>query len=109
MTSAAMTAVSGCKAGAMALRFEIKKPGIKWTGVAVDLVGAATGGGTSGHYTGKTKVVAFNDAGKQRILQSVDSERIAEDRRVAIQNDYQLLSIEAWCRKYEVPTEFAEG
>jgi len=93
----------------MALRFEIKKPGVKWTGVAVDLVGTATGGGTSGNYTGKTRVVAFNEAGKHRILQAVESERIAEDRRMAIQKDYELLGMEAWCRKYEVPISFAEG
>jgi hypothetical protein len=93
----------------MALRFEIKKPGVKWAGVAVDLVGAATGGGTSGNYTGKTKVVAFNEAGKHRILQAVDSERIAEDRKVAIQKDYELLGVKAWCTKYDVPTSFAEG
>jgi hypothetical protein len=93
----------------MALRFEIKKPGIRWAGVAIDLVGAATGGGTSGSYTGKTKVVAFNEAGDDRILQTVDSERIAEDRRAAIQRDYELLSIEAWCRKYDVLISFAEG
>jgi hypothetical protein len=33
---------AGCKAGGMALRFETKKPGVQWAGVALDIVGAAT-------------------------------------------------------------------
>jgi hypothetical protein len=82
----------------MALRFETKKPGIRWGEVALDLVGAANGGRV-GSYLGKAKVVAFNEAGKHRVLEAVDSEQVAEDRRVAIQRDYDLLSIEAWCEK----------
>jgi hypothetical protein len=92
----------------VALRFETKKPGIQWVGVALDLVGAATGGGTSS-YSGKAKVVALNDAGKHRVIEALDSEQIAEDRRAAIQRDYDLLGTEAWCQKYDVPTSFAEG
>jgi hypothetical protein len=51
----------------------------------------------------------FNEAGKHRVLETVDSEGVADDRRVAIQRDYDLLSTEAWCEKYDVPTSFAEG
>jgi hypothetical protein len=57
----------------------------------------------------EAKVVAFNDAGKHRVLEALDSEQIAEDRRTAIQKDYDLLGTEAWCQKYDVPTSFAEG
>lgn len=92
----------------MALRFETKKPGVQWVGVALDLMGAATGGGISG-YSGKAKVVAVNEAGKHRLLEAVDSEQAAEDRKRAIQRDHELLSIETWCDKYDVPISFAEG
>jgi hypothetical protein len=101
--------IAGCKAEGIALRFETKKPGIQWAGVTIDLMGAATGGGTSSSYSGKAKVVVFNEAGKHRVLETVDSEGVADDRRVAIQRDYDLLSTEAWCEKYDVPTSFAEG
>jgi len=77
--------IAGCKAEGMALRFETKKPGIQWAGVTIDLMGAATGGGTSSSYSGKAKVVVFNEAGKHRVLETVDSEGVADDRRVAIQ------------------------
>lgn len=92
----------------MTLRFETKKPGIQWAGVAVDLAGAAFGGGIS-NYSGKAKVVAFNEAGKHRVLEAVDSEQAALDRMAAIQRDYDLLSAEAWCDKYDVPISFAQG
>jgi hypothetical protein len=100
--------LAGWKTVGVALRFETKRPGIQWVGVTLDLVGAATGGGTSS-YSGKAKVVAFNDAGKHRVIEALDSEQIAEDRRAAIQRDYDLLGTEAWCQKYDVPTPFAEG
>ena len=57
----------------------------------------------------EAKVVAFNEAGKHRVLEAVDPDQTAEDRMVAIQRDYDLLSTEAWCEKYHVPTSFAEG
>jgi hypothetical protein len=91
------------------LRFETKKPGVQWAGVALDIVGAATGGGMSSSYSGKAKVVAFNDAGKHHVLEAVDTEEVAEDRRAAIQRDYELLGLQAWCQKYDVPPRFAEG
>ncbi len=93
----------------MALRFETKKPGVHWTGVALDIVGAATGGGMSSNYSGKAKVVAFNDSGKHHVLEAVDSEQMAEDLRAAIERDYELLTSEAWSEKYHVPVSFVEG
>ena len=80
----------------MALRFETKKPGVHWTAVALDIVGAATGGGMRSSYSGKAKVVAFNDSGKHHVLEAVDSEQMAEDLRDAIERDYELLSAQAW-------------
>lgn len=94
--------------GRMALRFETKKPGVQWAGVALDIVGAATGGGMSSSYSGKAKIVAFNDAGKHHVLEAVDTEEVAEDRKAAIERDYELLSLETWCQKYNVPRRFAE-
>ena len=95
--------------GRVALRFETKKPGVQWAGVALDIVGAATGGGTSSSYSGKAKIVAYNEAGKHHVLEAVDTEAVAETRRAAIERDYELLSLQAWCEKYSVPTRFAEG
>jgi len=92
----------------MALRFETKKPGVHWAGVALDIVGAATGGGMSSDYSGKPRVVAFNDAGKHHVMDAVESEEFAEDRRAAIERDYELLSLQTWCEKYGVPIRFAE-
>ncbi len=93
----------------MALRFETKKPGVQWAGVALDIVGAAIGGGMSSSYSGKAKIVAFNEAGKHHVLEAADTEELAEDRMAAIERDYDLLSLQAWCEKYKVPTAFAEG
>jgi hypothetical protein len=95
--------------GGVALRFETKKPGVQWAGVALDIVGAATGGGMSSRYSGKAKIVAFNEARKHHVVGAADSGELAEDRRAAIERDYELLSIQAWCQKYKVPTRFAEG
>jgi hypothetical protein len=92
----------------MALRFEVKRPGIQWVNVAADLATAAAGGGVS-NYSGKAKVIVFNGAGKHRVLESVDSEREAEERMSAIQRDSELLSTSAWCEKYDVPLSFAQG
>jgi hypothetical protein len=39
----------------MALRFETKRLGVQWAGVALDIVGAATGGGMSSGYSGKRR------------------------------------------------------
>jgi hypothetical protein len=100
--------LAGWKTARVALRFETKKPRIQWVGVALDIVSASTGGGTSS-YSGKVKVVAFNDAGKHRVIDAMDSDQDAEVRRVAIERDYDLLGTEAWCQKYDVPTSFAEG
>jgi hypothetical protein len=58
--------------------------------------------------TGKAKVVAFNDAGKHHVLEAVGSEAMAEDRKTAIERDYKLLGLEAWCEKYNVPKRFVE-
>jgi hypothetical protein len=92
----------------MGLRFETKKPGVRWAGVALDIAGAATGGGMSNNYSGKAKVVAFNEAGKHHVMVAVESEQVAEDRKSAIERDYELLSLQAWCNKYDVPRRFAE-
>jgi hypothetical protein len=92
----------------MPLRFETKKPGVHWAGVALDIVGAATGGGMSSDYSSKAKVVAFNGAGKHHVIEAVESEELAEDRLAAIERDYELLSLQAWCQKYDVPRRFAE-
>jgi len=92
----------------MSLRFEIRKPKIQWVNVVGDLVGAATGGGTSSNYSSKAKVMAINDAGRRRAVGAADSEQSAEDRMVAIQADYESLSISMWCQKYDVPDSFAQ-
>lgn len=52
-----------CETGDMGLRFETKKPGIRWATVALDIGGAAYGGRPSSNYSGKAKVVAFNESG----------------------------------------------
>jgi hypothetical protein len=91
------------------LRFETKKPGIHWVGVAADILGAATGGGMSSDYSSKAKVVAFNEAGKHHVMEAVDSEDMAEDLMAATERDYALLTIEAWCEKYDIPMSFADG
>lgn len=93
----------------MALRFETKKPRVQWAGVALDIVGAATGGGMSSDYFGRARVFAFNEAGKHHVMEAVESEEVAEDRRAAIERDYERLSLLDWCEKYDLPRRFAEG
>jgi hypothetical protein len=92
----------------MALRFETKKPGVAWTRVALDVAGAAAGGTMSSGYSGNAKVIALNQAGKHHVLEAVESEEVAEDRRTAIERDYDLLGLQSWCEKYNVPRRFAE-
>lgn len=63
----------------------------------------------SSDYSGKAKIVAFNEAGKHHVMEAVDTQEVAEARRAAIERDYELLSVQAWCEKYNVPTRFAVG
>ena len=77
--------------------------------MALDLVIAAGGPPQASDYSGKVKVLAVNDAGTHRLVEAVDSEGEAEERLVVIQRDFELLSIPAWCKKYDVPISFAEG
>ncbi|HZM53496.1 MAG TPA: hypothetical protein VFC03_00540 [Acidimicrobiales bacterium] len=94
----------------MALRFVTTKAKVRWGKVALDLVvGAVFGDVVSNSYSGNAKVVATNDSGKHRVVESVDTEQSVEDRMAIIQSDYDLLSTQAWCEKYGVPVPFAQG
>jgi hypothetical protein len=42
-------------------------------------------------------------------METVDSEEVAGERSAAIARDYELLSVEGWCKKYHVAAGFAEG
>jgi hypothetical protein len=53
--------------------------------------------------------MAVNDAGHFQVVEAVHPKLSVEDRIAEIQNDYDLLSTQAWCEKYNVLVPFAEG
>jgi hypothetical protein len=94
----------------MALRFVTTESKTRWDKVALDLVlGNLLGGGVVSSYASNPKVVAVNDAGQAKVIETVDTALSVDDRLDDIQRDYDLLSIEEWCEKYDVPVPFAEG
>ena len=54
-------------------------------------------------------VVVVNRLGQERRLEKFDSNEEADARAERVQADLEILGLESWCKKYNVPLEFAKA
>jgi hypothetical protein len=87
------------------LRFEVTKPRLAWSKVALDLAFAGPNSGASDYNKGST-ITLFNSNGDHRRIAQLPTEQEARDKVEAMQRDLELFSTHAWCEKYEVPVSF---
>jgi hypothetical protein len=86
-------------------------------GLVVDVISAVTSPGAgppTSSGSGKSvkrypEVAAYNSAGVRRVLSVMDTDEEARDLASAVEDDYQSMEIQEWCRQYRVPLSFVDN
>jgi hypothetical protein len=76
------------------------------------LLNTSMGGTTASAEDGISRwpsVVVVNRLGQERRLEKLESNDEAEVRAERVQADLEILGLEAWCEKYDVPLAFARA
>jgi hypothetical protein len=105
------------------LRFEVKTAEYHGSGpAALGLVGGlvnallsngsgpagGSGGTSSGTIRKYPEIAVYNSIGRRRVLDVLDTDEEAERRAAVIEEDFRVLDIVQWCKRYDVPLSFAE-
>jgi hypothetical protein len=54
-------------------------------------------------------VVVVNRLGQERRLEKFESNEEADARAQRVQADLEILGLESWCERYDVPLKFAKA
>jgi hypothetical protein len=55
------------------------------------------------------EVAVYNWLGVRRVLEVTDTDEQAEERADVVQDDFETLSLDEWCDRYDVPSSFVTG
>jgi hypothetical protein len=99
------------------LQFSVVKSKINWGTYFRDLMkpmfgGAASESATVGFesYSGKgPSVVAKNSRGETRVIAVFKKPQEAKDQAAVIEQDFNSLTRDVWCERYDVPLDFISG
>jgi hypothetical protein len=91
------------------IRFEVTKQKISWGAYLQDLMRPKFGGGFKSYSGRGPSVVAENEAGEKRVIETTKTIEEARDRVAAIELDFKTLSAAEWCDRYDVPASFLAG
>jgi hypothetical protein len=83
-----------------------KSAWIKYWVLGLLNVGTGGAGSAENGISHWPSVVVVNRRGEQRRLEKFDSNEKADARAERIRVDLQILGLEAWCERYDVPLEF---
>ena len=76
------------------------------------LLNTSMGGTTASAEDGVSRwpsVVVVNRLGQEQRLEKLESNEEAEARADRLQADLDILGLESWCRRYDVPLAFARA
>jgi hypothetical protein len=91
------------------LRFEVTNQKISWGTYLQDLMRPKFGGGFKSYSGRGPSVVAENERGERRVIETTKSIKEARDRMAGIEQDFKTLSAAEWCDRYDVPASFVAG
>jgi len=80
--------------------------------IALGLLNTSMGGTTASAQDGVShwpSVVVVNRLGQEKRLEKCESNEEAEARAERVQADLDILGLESWCKKYDVPVAFAKA
>ena len=91
------------------LRFDVAHQKISWGSYLQDLMRPKFGGGFKSYSGRGPSVVAENEMGETRVIETTKTMKDARERAVLIERDFNTLNTSEWCDRYDVPISFIGG